>query len=160
MKRSRILKKRKSQFIHYIYIYTALCVGNVELNFLRAQYNSSASGPRTILNGASSFLDGSCIYGSSESAAASLRDTPTGAKFLLDSNGLPPTTTLGGSVTNPAWTSSTDPTTIFLLGHARLNLHPGATALAIIFMREHNRKVDLLSKLNPTWNNETLFQEV
>ncbi|KAK3109104.1 hypothetical protein FSP39_023110, partial [Pinctada imbricata] len=44
-------------------------------------------------------------------------------------------------------------------GDGRVNVIPNLSALHILFIREHNRIVDKLSKLNPLWNDERLYQE-
>jgi len=45
------------------------------------------------------------------------------------------------------------------LGDGRVNFNPDLTSLQVIFLREHNRLAQALSRLNPTWNDETLYQE-
>lgn len=47
----------------------------------------------------------------------------------------------------------------YFAGDARVNQNPQLTILQIILMREHNRIADALAKLNPHWNDETIFQE-
>jgi hypothetical protein len=44
-------------------------------------------------------------------------------------------------------------------GDTRGNQNPQLTILQIMFLREHNRIADYLTKLNPHWNDETTFQE-
>ena len=48
--------------------------------------------------------------------------------------------------------------TCFLSGDVRVNEHIGLTVMHTIWMREHNRIADRLRDINPTWDNETIFQ--
>lgn len=47
----------------------------------------------------------------------------------------------------------------YMAGDSRVNQNPQLTLLQIVLLREHNRIADALSKLNPHWNDETIFQE-
>ena len=46
-----------------------------------------------------------------------------------------------------------------MAGETRTNENLGLLGLQVLFMREHNRIATALSSVNPTWNDETLFQE-
>lgn len=47
----------------------------------------------------------------------------------------------------------------YFAGDTRVNQNPQLTLLQTILMREHNRIADVLSKLNPHWDDEIIFQE-
>jgi len=47
----------------------------------------------------------------------------------------------------------------FLLGDVRVNQNPQLTVLQTLLLREHNRLADNLAKINPHWDDETIFQE-
>ncbi|KAG5895426.1 hypothetical protein JTB14_037585 [Gonioctena quinquepunctata] len=47
----------------------------------------------------------------------------------------------------------------YIAGDTRVNQNPQLTLLHVVLLREHNRIANELSKLNPHWEDETLFQE-
>lgn len=62
-----------------------------------------------------------------------------------------------GIILNGMWNTK-EPITVFT-GDQRLTEHPQLTVMHTIWMREHNRIARFLSSLNPTWSQETVFQE-
>lgn len=50
-------------------------------------------------------------------------------------------------------------TIFFFLGDSRANDQPTVITLYTLFAREHNRVAKTLAFINPTWNDEKLFQE-
>ena len=44
-------------------------------------------------------------------------------------------------------------------GDVRVNEQTGLTILHMLMLREHNRIADILAKLNPSWNDENIYQE-
>ena len=48
---------------------------------------------------------------------------------------------------------------LFLFSDMRANMDPIVTALATMFVLEHNSQAGLLQSINPDWSDETLFQE-
>ena len=48
---------------------------------------------------------------------------------------------------------------MFFTGDFRVNEHTNLLVMHTIWMREHNRVADELAGLNPSWSDETVFQE-
>nr|XP_050845727.1 peroxidasin-like isoform X1 [Vespula vulgaris] len=110
-------------------------------------------GPRQQINQASSYLDLSPLYGSSEETSKALR-SGKGGLLNTQRRNLPmpsPESETCRSV-NKAFPC-------FLSGDSRVNEHPGLTLMHVIFLREHNRVAEQLAKLNPQWDDEKLYQE-
>jgi peroxidase len=152
------------------------------------QTRSSATSPslncstsyREQLNLLSAYIDGSTIYGINASRAAYLRTLSGG--LLKSSTGLSGTIsllrnqlseTLTGRSYLPIDTNNTCSTcktfstcttssiiyNCFLAGEFRTSENLGLVSMHTLFMREHNRIALALAKINPTWNDETLYQE-
>lgn len=47
----------------------------------------------------------------------------------------------------------------FMAGEGRANENLGLTSLHTLFMREHNRVATELARVNPLWDDQTLFSE-
>ncbi|GAB6022708.1 hypothetical protein CHUAL_006804 [Chamberlinius hualienensis] len=114
--------------------------------------------PREQMNSLNSYLDGSPIYGSTEVQALLLREFQGGRLRIGFGNlgrEFPPNfdTDRGciGDVNNGLF--------CFEVGDIRSTEQPLLGVLHTIFLREHNRVATQLSTLNPTWNDETLYQE-
>ncbi|WAR22964.1 PERC-like protein [Mya arenaria] len=111
-------------------------------------------GVRQQLNQITHYLDGSAIYGSSDDEIRDLR-TLTGGLLKTSSNNLLPTAPTTG--TGCILTTSTRP--CFKAGDVRVNQQPMLMSMHTVWVREHNRLARGLALLNPTWDDERLFQE-
>lgn len=121
-------------------------------------------GPREQVNLQTSFLDGSHIYGTTNTMNRNLRDTVNGRGLML-------TQTRNRNNHNedllPASKSEqpsdcldfTPQTKCFVAGDDRVNQNPSLMSMHTIFVREHNRIARKLFSMNPSWSDETLFQE-
>jgi hypothetical protein len=111
--------------------------------------------PRQQVNFSTAFLDGSQVYGTFDELASALRGGPVnpGAK-LLNSNALnnDMENLLPRDVTGPA------PNNPFIAGDGRVNDNIPLTAMHTLFMREHNRLVDVFAAEHPDWSPEELYQ--
>lgn len=110
-------------------------------------------GSRQQINQASSYLDLSPLYGSSEEIAKTLRSGKGGLLNTQRKN-LPMAspryeTCRSASIAFPC----------FFSGDSRVNENPGLTLMHVLFLREHNRIAAKLERLNPHWDDERLYQE-
>uniref|UniRef100_A0A0K8SGF7 Peroxidasin n=3 Tax=Lygus hesperus TaxID=30085 RepID=A0A0K8SGF7_LYGHE len=107
-------------------------------------------GPREQLNEATSFLDASNLYGTSTADSETLREF-VGGRLKLVNSLLPPDNSGGCRVNGRL--------KCFKTGDPRVNEHMASAAIMTILAREHNRLAEELSRLNPHWVDEILFQE-
>ncbi|NXP11235.1 PERE peroxidase, partial [Thinocorus orbignyianus] len=130
--------------------------------------SASVCNPRTFtreqINAVSSFIDASTVYGSEDSVAKTLRNqtnqlglmavnqnfTDAGLELLPFENKTKSVCVLTNKSMNIP---------CFKAGDKRVTENLGLSALHTIFLREHNRLVTELKKLNPHWEGEKLYQE-
>ncbi|XP_038639988.1 dual oxidase 2-like [Scyliorhinus canicula] len=138
--------------------------GNVQLPFQRSQWTTrsgqSPNNPRLQINHATTWIDGSSIYGSSHSWSDALRTFSDGLLASGPDKLLPRQTT--GLIR--LWKMA-DPASrrhglqgLFDFGNARANESPFLQAESIIWFRYHNYLAGQLKSQNPTWTDEELFQ--
>lgn len=99
-----------------------------------------AGKPATTTNNVTGWIDGSMVYGSDATTAASLRDA-NGYLLTSAGNNLP--------IVNGA----------FVAGDIRVSENPDLTALQTLFLREHNRQVDKLKLAHPDWSGNQLYDQ-
>ncbi|HYO23632.1 MAG TPA: peroxidase family protein [Lacipirellulaceae bacterium] len=118
--------------------------------------NFVLDGAREQVNEVTAYIDGSQIYGSSPARAAALRtDGGAGAKLLTSAGNLLPFNTAGLPNQNNGPTPANQ---LFLAGDIRANENLLLTSLQTVFMREHNRLVDLIQVQQPGLNAEQQYQ--
>src|SRR5439155_16095009 len=131
---------------------------------------TGVTGPRAQVNSVTSFLDGSQIYGSNATTADKLRThlggrlkTSPGADGVIGTADdlLPynnstyfPDGTL--PMANDAHLVPDDQ--LFAAGDVRANENIELTSLQTLFVREHNRIADAISRANPGLDDETVYQ--
>ncbi len=113
---------------------------------------TSATNPRQQVNGITSYIDASNVYGSDSLRQATLRDLGNGGRLKTSAGEMLPFNTTG--LPNAG---APDPS-FFVAGDVRANEQSGLTAMHTLFVREHNRLAGLLAENNPSWNDEELFQ--
>lgn len=130
------------------------------------------------VNQATHYLDASQLYGCDKRKSDSLRSFVNGQlevtsrhsqSFLpLSENPTQDCQVISGEAVCFASGESTSSTNMLdsniqtwtcFIGDSRVNSHPQLTAMYTIWHREHNRIAKELAVLNPTWNDEKLYQE-
>ena len=124
---------------------------------------AAAAYRREQINQITSYVDASQIYGSSQERANLLRNKTSGKGLLRRGDKsssehyyLPYDTT---SVVDCDQGTNAGRSLCFVAGDVRVNEQVGLTAMHTIWYREHNRIAQLLSELNPHWDDETVYQE-
>ncbi|XP_037943287.1 peroxidase-like, partial [Teleopsis dalmanni] len=137
-------------------------VGTECLNFVRTLTDRDANcpnsqGPAEQLTVVTAYMDLSLVYGNSIQQNSQIRAFQRGRMIVEERNGaewLPSSRNVTGDC------DATDPNEVcYMAGDVRVNQNPGLTMLQTILLREHNRIADVLAKLNPHYDDRTLFQE-
>jgi hypothetical protein len=134
---------------------------------------AETTNPRQQVNTQTSFEDLSQVYGATAGVASALRvvnpDGSPGAKLRTGPGDLLPTESMftaaelatlnhdEGGIANDA--HQVPDSQLFVAGDKRVNENIELTAMHTVFMRNHNRLVDQLHALHPTWSDEQLYQE-
>ncbi|KAK8379097.1 hypothetical protein O3P69_019137 [Scylla paramamosain] len=137
------------------------------LNSSCLEFTRSAAAPkckfgaREQLNQQTSYLDGSAVYGTTPEAAVELRAMKKGLlKTQVPLDGLqflpPSLDPLDGCNTQEKLKYNQS---CFLAGDPRVNEQILLTSLHTIMVRQHNTLAIQLKDINPSWQDEQLFQE-
>ncbi|XP_071849980.1 salivary peroxidase/catechol oxidase-like [Apostichopus japonicus] len=113
---------------------------------------------RTTMNGITSFLDGSNIYGSTDERASLLRTNNNGL-MLTEKLSADRIQLLPSDDGNEECEAVNNQKPCGRAGDIRAAEQPVLTALHTIFVNEHNRIARELSQINPGWDDERLYQE-
>lgn len=133
-------------------------------NLFDPNTGTSEDNPRQHPNVITAFIDGSGVYGSSDTHAAWLR-TFNGGKLKVSTGNLLPLNTVDGELTgaiDPEAPHMDDAVgtneRLFVAGDVRVNENPLLTSFHTLFVREHNRLCDKLAEEHPEWSDEELYQ--
>ena len=119
-------------------------------SFGNSYYHNHYQPAREQINRITHFIDASMIYGSNKETEKALRSFTGG---LLKTTG-------SGKGDLPFSTQTDargDP--LFMAGDERVNEHTALVVIHTLFHREHNRIAKELSRINPCWEDEELYQE-
>ncbi|XP_046649370.1 uncharacterized protein LOC124340779 isoform X2 [Daphnia pulicaria] len=123
--------------------------------FTRSLPGQLTLGHREQLNQVTAFVDGSHTYGSDVCEMRKLRAFVGGrmnsTRHPIRGKDLLPLSSEHLECKSPSGVCFTG-------GDTRASEQPGLTSIHTMFMREHNRIVTELAKINPHWNDEQLFQ--
>ncbi|XP_046846921.1 eosinophil peroxidase-like [Xenia sp. Carnegie-2017] len=112
--------------------------------------------PREQINVNTAYLDASMVYGSSESVQDAVRDAGN-LRFLATSgDNLPP---IDNSQLGEPLSLCENLGSCFLAGDNRINEQAALAAMHTLWVREHNRIARRLSRINPHWYSEKIYQE-
>ncbi|KAJ4448745.1 hypothetical protein ANN_00136 [Periplaneta americana] len=111
-------------------------------------------GPREQMNQVTGYLDGSNIYGSNLNSQQTLRERRGGRLAIQNFKGRQLLPENRGECTDDE-----EILACFKAGDSRVNEQVELAVMHTIWMREHNRVAGELARLNPSWGDETLFQE-
>ncbi|GAU92790.1 hypothetical protein RvY_04828 [Ramazzottius varieornatus] len=117
-------------------------------------------GGREQINQLSAFIDGGQVYGTKQNDVKNLRTFTDGRlKSIAPIPSNPSYTLMTGDGSNTLCVDGSKKRSCFKAGDNRCNIQIGLQTLHTIFMRHHNNVVGRLQRLNPHWDDETLYQE-
>ncbi|XP_054420993.1 dual oxidase 2 [Pteronotus mesoamericanus] len=138
--------------------------GDVVLPFQRSRWDpktgQSPSNPRDLVNQVTGWLDGSAIYGSSNSWSDALRSFSGGRLASGPDPAFPreaQAPLLMWIAPDPA-TGQRGPQGLYAFGAERGNREPFLQALGLLWFRYHNLMAQKLAEEHPHWGDEELFQ--
>ncbi|OXB70481.1 UNVERIFIED_CONTAM: hypothetical protein H355_003774, partial [Colinus virginianus] len=128
--------------------------------------NLSALNPRQQINGLTSFLDASTVYGSTSTVENKLRNLTSEGLLRVNSkyhdNGreyLPFTDWVPSPCAQDSNASEDERIECFMAGDSRSSEVTSLTAMHTLWLREHNRLAWALKAINSHWSAETIYQE-
>ncbi|KAF7278210.1 hypothetical protein GWI33_008704 [Rhynchophorus ferrugineus] len=124
------------------------------LPFMRSLPGQQHLGPREQVNQNSAFLDGSMIYGSNHCTLSKLK-SPNGKMNVTQHP--------RGKDLLPRDDKQTECRSesglCFIAGDGRASEQPGLLMIHTFYMREHNRVMEALNRVNPHWDDHKVFEE-
>ena len=134
----------------YSYSYHHSPHHSIPRSYGNSYYHNYYHEAREHINRITHYTDASMIYGSNKETQKALR------RF---SGGLLKTTGTGKGDLPFSTRKDARGVPLFMAGDERANEHTGLVVIQTLFHREHNRIATELSKINPCWGDEELYQE-
>nr|XP_010590186.1 thyroid peroxidase isoform X2 [Loxodonta africana] len=128
--------------------------------------NLSESNPRQQMNGLTSFLDASTVYGSSPALEKQLRNWTSeegllrvNRRYQNEGRAYLPFVARRSPCAQEPGADGAERIECFLAGDGRASEALSLTAVHTLWLREHNRLAVALKALNPHWSADTVYQE-
>ncbi|KAM4771199.1 thyroid peroxidase [Rhinophrynus dorsalis] len=129
--------------------------------------NPSAAKPREQINGLTSFIDASTVYGSTSALEHKLKNVSSDEGLLqvnlkYSDHGrayMPFVPDVPSPCIQDPASGNSERIECFLAGESRSNEVISLAAIHTLWLREHNRLAKALKKLNPHWSSEMTYQE-
>ena len=116
---------------------------------------------REQFNLATHYIDASMIYGSDDWTSGQLRDLGNEGKLKVGPSATPTgKPSLPFQIRDNAVSITQCPEPLehcFIGGHQRVNEHIGSIVMQTIWVRQHNSIAEELARLNPRWNDDTIY---
>ena len=138
--------------------------GGSQIRFFRSLYVDVVDDDGTVHrehpNAITTWIDGSVIYGSSDSTTNWLRAFEGGRMKVSENpyGDLLPVAKDDDDTAPPMSFAGFSADVRFIAGDSRANEHIALMSLHVLFLREHNRLADQIAERNPDWNDEDIFQ--
>ena len=138
-------------------------VDDAIIKYIRTEYSSESGtgsdNPRQYRNEVSAWLDGGSLYGSDQTTSEFLRSHVGGRMLMTDWIGVDYFPAYDSSGFLPTWDGNRNHANIvFAVGDSRNLDHIGTASIHLLLLREHNRLADAISKANPAWSDEDVYQ--
>lgn len=124
-----------------------------KITVTRSEYFNHFSGIRQQINRASSFIDGSMIYGTDSLRALALRQHDGTGRLRTGKNDLLPFNSFGFDNVGGNGTE------LFLAGDPRVNQNAVLMSLHTLFVREHNFWCNIIQSVKPELSDEQIFRQ-
>ncbi|XP_069104358.1 myeloperoxidase-like [Argopecten irradians] len=154
----RRLRPRPNQCVDFVVEDGDYHFGNTKpcmdvIRSLPARKNPCLPGIREQINGITTFIDASQVYGSDDATANDIRSFTDGKMKVGNQNLLPPNPDTGACVKTTLYGAHCQ-----YAGDIRVNENPHLAAIHIVFVRFHNRLADQFKEKDSSLSDEDIYQ--